>query len=102
MKKFLIIIPVICCIFIFNSCKDSTVTPVITSSNWVKMYGGSLSDVLTSVQVVPSGGFIAAGYTVSFGQGLNEVYVVRINADGTIAWSKSYGTSQNDETAQIQ
>ena len=108
MKKYikflLILVPVICGIFIFNSCKqaDTTVTPIVTSSNWVKMYGGGLSDIITSVQTVPSGGFIAAGYTVSFGQGLNEVYIVRINSDGGVQWSKSYGTTQNDETAQIQ
>ncbi len=102
--KIFILLSVISASIIFESCKkdDTIITPENTSAAWVKMYGGGLSEILTSVQSVSSGGFVAAGYTISFGQGGNEIYVVRTNTDGSIQWSKTYGTTQNDETAQIQ
>src|SRR5436190_20708432 len=102
-KVIILLVTIISAIVIFNSCTktDSVVTHGNSSASWVKMFGGGLSEILTSVQAASSGGFIAAGYTVSFGSGGNEIYVIRINTDGSTQWSKTFGSVQNDETASI-
>lgn len=101
-KIIVLLVTIISGIAMFNSCNktDSVVTPG-NSASWVKMFGGGLSEILTSVKVASSGGFIAAGYTVSFGSGGNEIYVIRINTDGSTQWSKTFGSVQNDETASV-
>ena len=63
---------------------------------WTKAYGGSGDDYGNSVQQTADGGFIIAGYTMSFGAGLNDVYLIRTDANGDLLWSKTIGGSDED------
>ncbi|HWY98206.1 MAG TPA: T9SS type A sorting domain-containing protein, partial [Bacteroidia bacterium] len=36
------------------------------------------------------------GYTTSFGQGGQDIYLVKTDANGALMWSKTYGTSGNE------
>ncbi|MBI4721675.1 MAG: T9SS type A sorting domain-containing protein [Candidatus Stahlbacteria bacterium] len=49
---------------------------------WTKTFGGIDSDGGRSVQETNDGGFIIAGYTMSFGAGYGDVYLVRVNEIG--------------------
>ena len=63
--------------------------------NWAKSYGGGSDDYGYSVRQTTDGGYIIAGYTESFGTA-GDVYLIRINADGDLLWSKVFGGSQTD------
>ena len=50
----------------------------------------------TSIQQTADGGYIVAGYTNSFGAGVADAWVLKLNADGSRAWQKTYGGSGDD------
>jgi uncharacterized delta-60 repeat protein len=70
---------------------------------WQKTYGGSGGtwDAASSVQETFDGGYVVAGYTNSFGQGDSDVWVLKLNANGTIVWERTYGGSEDEEALQI-
>lgn len=58
---------------------------------WTKIIGGSGLDEGYSIQKTNDNGFIIFGYTLSYGAGQKDVYAVKINSNGDIQWSKTYG-----------
>jgi uncharacterized delta-60 repeat protein len=69
---------------------------------WQKTYGGTDWDEATSIQQTADGGYIVAGWTGSFGAGSYDVWVLKLQANGDIAWQKTYGGTSWDEAASIQ
>ncbi len=64
---------------------------------WTRTYGGTGVDQFTSIQQTVDGGFIAAGSTTSLGSpGASNLYVVRIDVNGTPLWSRGYGGTGTD------
>ena len=70
-----------------------------TSGNfeWSKTYGGAGDDHGWDIKVTNDSCYILAGYTNSFGAGGNDVFLIKINRNGDIIWSRTYGNSL-DET----
>jgi hypothetical protein len=62
-----------------------------TSLIWNFTYGGADWDILHSVIECSSGGYLAAGYTYSFGAGGADVFVLRLAENGTLLWNRTYG-----------
>lgn len=58
---------------------------------WVETYGGTFSDGFRQAIPTSDGGFVAAGYTYSFGAGDVDVFVVKTDADGDTLWMRAYG-----------
>ena len=69
---------------------------------WAKTYGGTSNDAGNSVQQTADGGYIVAGYTNSFGQGGDDVYLIKTNAAGDTAWTRTCGGAGNDEGYSVQ
>src|SRR3989338_5795020 len=69
---------------------------------WQKTYGGANGDVAESVCETRDGGYIVAGWTRSFGAGKEDVWVLKLRADGTVEWQKTYGGGGSDEGYSIQ
>lgn len=91
--------------FILTSCgSDNAVTPVqtTTAGKFSKTYGGSASDIFTSMAPVSSGGYIMGGYTISYGAGDNDFFVTKLNASLDVQWSKTYGGTGNDECNSVK
>ena len=63
---------------------------------WAYSYGGNLKDCGNAIKQTSDGGFIAAGFTNSFGIGKEDVYLIKINADGNVLWSSTYGGALTD------
>ena len=68
---------------------------------WSKTYGGSADDKGNSVISTSDGGFIIAGYTMSFGSGGSDVYVIKTNSSGDTTWTMAYGGNEDDRGFSI-
>jgi len=69
---------------------------------WYKYYGGSFQNQFNVVHATSDGGYIAAGSTNSFGNGIvrqdfyKDAYLVKTDANGDIKWQKPYGNVKDD------
>ncbi|MDR2352680.1 MAG: hypothetical protein LBF22_05860, partial [Deltaproteobacteria bacterium] len=78
------------------------------SIQWQKLLGGSDVDVANSIQITSDGGYIIAGESysndgdVKGNHGKADVWIVKLDSQGTIQWQKSLGGSEWDEANSIQ
>ena len=65
--------------------------PALGQTIWWRAYGGTDDEEGSSVQQTSDSGYIIAGYTVSFGAGGDDVYLIKTNASGDTLWTRTYG-----------
>ncbi len=64
---------------------------------WAKLYGGQMIDECFDVKQTSDGGYIMVGKSFSFStNGDYDVYVVKVNNQGIVEWSKTYGGSSTN------
>lgn len=63
---------------------------------WAKTYGGTSSDVGSSVTETADGGYIIAGYTWSYGAGMSDIYLIGVKANGDLLWTRTCGGENAD------
>jgi len=64
--------------------------------DWRKTYGGAQDDGGKSLVQAGDGGYLIAGYTESYGAGGFDMYLIKVDSDGNLLWSRTYGGSQDD------
>jgi hypothetical protein len=69
---------------------------------WNKTYGGLYNDNAYSVQQTNDGGYVACGYTGSFGAGYEDFWLVKTDSNGNMAWNKTYGGENSDYAYSVQ
>ncbi len=69
---------------------------------WAKTFGGANGDEGHSVQQTTDGGYIIAGTTASFGAGAQDVYLLKTDTIGNLAWSKTFGGIGPDLCFSVQ
>ena len=71
---------------------DLWVLKLDTSGNvtWQRTYGGTGDDDASAVQETSDGGYIVAGYTLSFGAGNGDIWVLKLDASGNVTWQRPY------------
>lgn len=69
---------------------------------WEKNFGGERCDYTWSVQQTEDGCFILAGGTESFGAGIYDVYLIKIDSAGNKIWEKTHGGADSDCGYAIQ
>ncbi|MEO1262555.1 MAG: T9SS type A sorting domain-containing protein [Bacteroidota bacterium] len=65
---------------------------------WNRQFGGPENE--SARRVIPSandGGYLIIGETTSFGNGGSDVYLIKIDDEGNLEWSNTYGTSEDEE-----
>ena len=62
----------------------------------IELFGGSGDDIGESVLQTNDGGYIVTGYTESFGNGGNDIWLFRTDSDCNQEWSRTFGGSNND------
>jgi len=63
---------------------------------WNKTYGGKKRENFLCVQQTSDGGYILTGYTSSFGAGVDDLWLMKIDSSGKKEWDKTYGCSSYD------
>jgi hypothetical protein len=66
------------------------------NAQWNKTYGGTNSDLGTSLVQTADGGYALAGSTYSFGAGYFDFWLVRTDAGGTLLWNRTCGGANFD------
>lgn len=80
--------------YLINMDKDGVIL-------WSKSYGGKRTDLGYSVAQAQDDGFVLAGASQSFGMGGADVLFIKIDPDGEVVWSKTYGGSGWDEAYEV-
>lgn len=60
---------------------------------WERTFGGPGLDIAQDVVAARDGSYLVVGYTESFGAGENDIYAVRLDAQGELVWENTYGTT---------
>ena len=68
---------------------------------WQQQFGGSADESAEDVVLAADGNFMISGITSSFGNGLRDAYLLKVNAAGTLIWSKTYGGALDDGAISI-
>ncbi len=64
---------------------------------WTRTYGGISSEVPPKcIRQTADGGFVILGSTASYGAGDWDIYLIKLNANGNIVWSKTFGGMYSD------
>ena len=67
---------------------------------WQNRFGAGQADAFHCVVGIPDGGFFAVGETRSFGAGNADMFLVKVDAAGSMVWSKTIGDAGRDEIAK--
>jgi hypothetical protein len=66
------------------------------NQQWSKTFGGTETDFAMSVKQTTVGGYIIAGYTKSYGAGLFDVWLIKVDPNGDPIWEKTFGGTGDD------
>jgi len=77
-------------------------TDAMGDTQWTRTFGGDLMDVGCSAQQTADGGYIVAGWTMSYGVGGADVWLIKTDANGDTLWTKTIGGSGYDEGSSVQ
>ena len=64
---------------------------ISAQQTFTKVYAPSALMPMRTIVEAPSGGFMLVGETDNFGVNVTDHYLIRLNPDGTRAWSKTWG-----------
>ena len=68
---------------------------------WAKAYGGSEAEDARFITQTPDNGFVVAGWSVSFGAGEADMWILKLDADGGVQWQSVYGGSGIDRAFSV-
>lgn len=76
-------------------------TDALGNPVWSNTYGGQFNEVGTRARVHPDGGFVVLGHTDNSWGNLRSLYLLRLNDDGSLLWSRRVGSSGNDDATDF-
>jgi hypothetical protein len=82
---------------------DAWVVKVDQEGNhqWNCTYGGTEPDVVISIIPTSDDGYALTGITESYGSGMWDVWLIKIDNSGQIEWNQTYGGSERDWSGHL-
>lgn len=77
------------------------VTNADGDSLWSRTYGGDSYDECYTILVDDDGGFLLGGSAHSFGAGMRDMWVVKVDSAGEQIWAHPYGGERNETCESI-
>jgi hypothetical protein len=71
------------------------------TAQWNQTYGGTEYDYGYSLVQTSDGGYAIAGWTMSYGAGNSDVWLVKTDANGSMQWSQTYGGTGSDQGSSL-
>ena len=72
------------------------------TKQWEKTFGGTDHDAFHTVRQTTDGGYILVGYTISYGAGSMDFYLVKTDANGIKQWEETFGGIDDDWGFSVQ
>lgn len=69
---------------------------------WEETFGGSNNEEGWSVVLTADGGYAVGGWTESYGSGLADFYLIKLNSNGTSVWTKTFGGNLADSGLSLE
>ena len=86
----------------FPSLPNLIKTDISGNEQWNQIFGGSDDDYARSVQQTSDGGYIIIGVTYSFGNGEQDVYLIKTDGHGKEQWTRTFGGTDTDFGNSVQ
>jgi len=72
------------------------------NEEWDQTFGGSSADYGNSVQQTTDEGYVIIGCTRSFGNGSNDVWLIKTDSNGNEEWNQTFGGIDDDRGYSVQ
>jgi hypothetical protein len=70
-------------------------------TGWIGLFGGPEDDEAYALYQAADGGFIVAGMTQSYGGGGSDMYLLKLDRDGNLDWSTTFGGADEDTARAV-
>ncbi|MBC7485831.1 MAG: T9SS type A sorting domain-containing protein [Cytophagaceae bacterium] len=82
----------------FSNSKDFLLSKINKKGNveWSKIYGGEDIETAVHFEKTSDNGYVLLGNTISYGNGNEDIYIIKTDSVGNILWSKTYGGASGD------
>jgi hypothetical protein len=69
---------------------------------WAKTYGGLKDDFGTCIEKTLDNNYVILGYSSSYSQSYSDICLMKINEDGKVLWTKTYGLDKSEYSTSVK